>query len=244
MAAKRVTTDGPSPRGWGEQTRDGTLAGLGRTIPTRVGRTKVPTGKPAWLSDHPHAGGENDLVGEVNERMPGPSPRGWGEHDGVRAGASVHRTIPTRVGRTAGVVPSGFGVPDHPHAGGENSTPARWLITTTGPSPRGCGEPGASRDDRRQLRTIPTRVGRTKRLKIEVLDVADHPHAGGENANPCPFALNAGGPSPRGWGEHRRRSVSQARPRTIPTRVGRTLPVASALAAIADHPHAGGENFA
>ncbi len=78
------------------------LEGVRRTIPTRVGRTKAETDMGDVISDHPHAGGENHftLMGMVNTA--GPSPRGWGEQGYAVHSRIAERTIPTRVGRTAG----------------------------------------------------------------------------------------------------------------------------------------------
>ncbi len=50
------------------------------------------------------------------------------------------------------------------------------------------------------------------------------------------------GPSPRAWGEPARNSIGNAAQRTIPTRVGRTFREYDMNAAVADHPHARGEN--
>ena len=50
---------GPSPRVWGEQRRDCSTTKIRRTIPTRVGRTSLVRNCQGWLTDHPHACGEN-----------------------------------------------------------------------------------------------------------------------------------------------------------------------------------------
>ena len=71
--------DGPSPRGWGERNDRGGSPGMCRTIPTRVGRTYGGGGRIVCLSDHPHAGGENQITVIYNGERHGPSPRGWGE---------------------------------------------------------------------------------------------------------------------------------------------------------------------
>ena len=174
----------------------------------------------------------------------GPSPRGWGEPR-VRYPVSCRRrTIPTRVGRTN---PCGLQSPrqsDHPHAGGENEWAVDTANTTTGPSPRGWGEPANAVRRLPPGRTIPTRVGRTgfgfRRRRTR----SDHPHAGGENSLTRAPACAVRGPSPRGWGELGDGGRGAGSRRTIPTRVGRTPDGGGRRCQFADHPHAGGENSA
>ena len=50
---------GPSPRGWGKRIENETFPSPFRTIPTRVGKTKLRTNLFNLYADHPHAGGEN-----------------------------------------------------------------------------------------------------------------------------------------------------------------------------------------
>ena len=136
------TLPGPSPRGWGEPELAEARALLGRTIPTRVGRTARGSQSAGSIADHPHAGGENLVAKKQMLRHCGPSPRGWGERAGVVGVVFGFRTIPTRVGRTVSMSCA--------------------KISRAGPSPRGWGELIAWRDVGAVRRTIPTRVGRTR----------------------------------------------------------------------------------
>ncbi len=111
--------------------------------------------------DHPHAGGENFILED-------PIPIG-------------ERTIPTRVGRTTMAAPMFARVPDHPHAGGENRNRIAGHNHVDGPSPRGWGELIIQEAGTEQVRTIPTRVGRTPPPIPRKHPPSDHPHAGGEN---------------------------------------------------------------
>ena len=78
-SSDRVSTRGPSPRGWGEPHAlvDG-LAPV-RTIPTWVGRTWCQRSCKLLGADHPHVGGENFPNDDAAGLEFGPSPRGWGE---------------------------------------------------------------------------------------------------------------------------------------------------------------------
>src|SRR5438445_91685 len=91
--------------------------------------------------------------------------------------------------------------PDHPHAGGENPSGDDIDIVDYGPSPRGWGERAQVGCAEFNLRTIPTRVGRTSPNSSPELLSSDHPHAGGENAQANAGSRQTRGPSPRGWGE-------------------------------------------
>ncbi len=235
--------DGPSPRGWGEQLFRVQRSRLKRTIPTRVGRTSVWQAGNGVLTDHPHAGGENIARNAFAQNVGGPSPRGWGEPRRRPPGRRVHRTIPTRVGRTPIRRSAGRLESDHPHAGGENGLAFRRMSPGAGPSPRGWGEPTPAKRTRGAGRTIPTRVGRTGRQRAAPFKAADHPHAGGENALKRTGPMPGAGPSPRGWGELPAIRAGLAVVRTIPTRVGRTPSGSISLRITPDHPHAGGENY-
>ncbi len=112
-----------------------------------------------------------------------------------------------------------------------------------GPSPRVWGEHPHVPAAQHRARTIPTRVGRTLSPIPLDTDLSDHPHACGENATFVKTRVRCAGPSPRVWGERYRCAGVVGRCRTIPTRVGRTLPLCWCCWSMSDHPHACGENF-
>jgi hypothetical protein len=95
-----VSSIGPSPRVWGELLNRFMLLDRERTIPTRVGRTKLKRRSHELISDHPHACGENKEARMIMTAHVGPSPRVWGEQALPDLPAGALRTIPTRVGRT------------------------------------------------------------------------------------------------------------------------------------------------
>ncbi len=233
---------GPSPRGWGEHSAAVAAGTYDRTIPTRVGRTRRHHIQNFVTPDHPHAGGENLRRNSPPGISPGPSPRGWGEQLQPLDRRRLRRTIPTRVGRTNRGQPLGMSVADHPHAGGENHSRPRLIMSTGGPSPRGWGERRQEYGRSLPLRTIPTRVGRTDISAQSSLSPTDHPHAGGENIVMRARSTKPCGPSPRGWGELHLQNAVIPDARTIPTRVGRTTRTWLARGCTPDHPHAGGEN--
>ena len=173
-------------------------------------------------ADHPHACGENAMEVRARSLASGPSPRVWGEHLDSKAGKCRARTIPTRVGRTSRSRKTGTGLPDHPHACGENSDITAVYDACYGPSPRVWGEPLNAWWPVFNTRTIPTRVGRTICRPLHHRRFPDHPHACGENNKPNHPLGSARGPSPRVWGELGKGIAGLGVRRTIPTRVGRT----------------------
>ena len=76
-----------------------------------------------------------------------------------------------------------------------------------GPSPRGWGALGVGSEAYMAVRTIPTRVGRTKTVVLKELLIADHPHAGGEHKLIIGQHVPMFGPSPRGWGAQREQQL-------------------------------------
>ena len=79
-ATVTATTNGPSPRMWGELQQSHAREERSRTIPTHVGRTPTSSASSTRSWDHPHARGENSNCEYHLLVLP--------------------RTIPTRVGRT------------------------------------------------------------------------------------------------------------------------------------------------
>ena len=195
-------------------------------------------------ADHPHAGGENLGTITPTAATNGPSPRGWGKLLLTLTAWAADRTIPTRVGKTGSLSRPIPAAPDHPHAGGENWLHPDRISGRNGPSPRGWGKRQRRRHPTICQRTIPTRVGKTRRLVACVPVNSDHPHAGGENVVPASGGGTVNGPSPRGWGKRDQRDNPGEAHRTIPTRVGKTTKAAAGARFKTDHPHAGGENTA
>src|SRR5205807_881890 len=91
------------------------------------------------------------------------------------------RTIPTRVGKTAPRPPIGRPWPDHPHTRGENPRCSKLMVSPSGPSPHAWGKRFSSMCALPVFRTIPTRVGKTKRAHSYDRRTTDHPHTRGEN---------------------------------------------------------------
>ena len=154
---------GPSPREWGKLWLSIRLQRRRRTIPTRVGKTTNLALFICLKTDHPHASGENIRFSNLSQPQRGPSPREWGKQTRLCLQTTFHRTIPTRVGKTNSLQRHQPTASDHPHASGENSQSPSCSSIHSGPSPREWGKLLSKEACYLASRTIPTRVGKTKR---------------------------------------------------------------------------------
>jgi len=171
---------GPSPRAWGKPIAAKRRCLSGRTIPTRVGKTRPRRRLAACRSDHPHARGENGLPGLPLTLADGPSPRPWGKRVHRIDVVDGERTIPTPVGKPGRRRRGGF---------------------VRGPSPRAWGKRNILALGHAANRTIPTRVGKTRCPEAWACGSTDHPHPRGENVFATVLHKSFTGPSPPAWGK-------------------------------------------
>ncbi len=159
-----MSTGYSSPRVWGLHQVLHPGDGLGRSIPTRVGTTARTRGPPGGPPVHPHACGDYGLALGSASALGGPSPRVWGLRAELLIPLRVPRSIPTRVGTTAGRPPLPTGGTVHPHACGDYGVPWPHVDHVRGPSPRVWGLRKGEPPIFSRVRSIPTRVGTTGRL--------------------------------------------------------------------------------
>ena len=91
---------GSSPRVWGTRTQAGTLAGMGRFIPTCVGNTRKGDNGSGTAAVHPHVCGEHKPPHFFEGVFFGSSPRVWGTRHQRHPRHLLRRFIPTCVGNT------------------------------------------------------------------------------------------------------------------------------------------------
>ena len=216
------------------------LASHSKTTAKRATRRTRPT---TSFSGHPHAGGEISYQCGQLATLNGPSPRGWGNPRHAKLPRRPRRAIPTRVGKSSCRPWSNTPLPGHPHAGGEIRPKSGARNRSSGPSPRGWGNPAIQLLPHRLMRAIPTRVGKSDELDHRISVLAGHPHAGGEILSAAWNATSHPGPSPRGWGNLVSAAALEEASRAIPTRVGKSARRVAGDFGVAGHPHAGGEIF-
>src|SRR5690606_40433423 len=90
--------------------------------------------------------------------------------------------------------------PAHPHARGDDSPAAPAAANLSGTPPRAWGRPMAAREDRRNARYTPTRVGTTGCEKQYAEHGTVHPHARGDDGFQSGFWRTIDGTPPRAWG--------------------------------------------
>ena len=186
---------------WGTHPLSSLLPPVLRFIPTHVGNTARSSRAPGPVSVHPHACGEHTEVSEGTQGSLGSSPRMWGTRRGAPGLFRRARFIPTHVGNTATgwsggststVHPHACGehavtlalrslLPVHPHACGEHEMEYEMIYGYEGSSPRMWGTRSGSPSGASRYRFIPTHVGNTLRLMLQVRNVTVHPHACGEH---------------------------------------------------------------
>ena len=181
ILAARAYFHGSSPRMWGTLRLRRQLADHLRFIPTHVGNTPRRSCCCRTRTVHPHARGEHRMSWSTSRRAAGSSPRTWGTHLAELSMPLDYRFIPTRVGNTAVYRPVRPGVPVHPHARGEHTSPVVRFAYLTGSSPRTWGTPEECVMAVFELRFIPTHVGNTIAALISANEDSVHPHARGEH---------------------------------------------------------------
>jgi len=215
-----------------------------RFTPTRVGTTHNPLQARHWPPVHPHACGDNSLLAILSTQYGGSPPRVWGQRSFFFLPEPSRRFTPTRVGTTIRFFQSGWAVPVHPHACGDNCPTSLAASAKDGSPPRVWGQPGQVLGHFRRFRFTPTRVGTTM-LAVPSLEVASvHPHACGDNMGIALPPFEPIGSPPRVWGQRMKARNVAPFWRFTPTRVGTTKITAGLRATAPVHPHACGDNFA
>ena len=178
---------------------------------------------------HPHGCGEHPILVIEHVRIFGSSPRVWGTPGQRGIAQRQERFIPTGVGNTQ---ISNFGRRSnavHPHGCGEHA--GLWLSAgfCAGSSPRVWGTRLWLSAGLSASRFIPTGVGNTHRVVMELLTGAVHPHGCGEHCCYWYAPCLESGSSPRVWGTLDLPGDRRDEGRFIPTGVGNTTQLASKL---------------
>ena len=172
------------------------------------------------------------------------SPRMWGRPSAWVDGVPGRGTIPTHVGKTRASRHQEWSARDDPHACGEDALSAASFASCSGRSPRMWGRRVAKVGRKRSVGTIPTHVGKTRRVGCVSPYCRDDPHACGEDQPVPRGVVPEVGRSPRMWGRRLLVAQSHLLRGTIPTHVGKTVSSWTLLRSSRDDPHACGEDQA
>ena len=187
--------------------------------------------------------GENTKSRSTSSRHLGSSPRAWGKPRRGGEEAGQNRIIPTCVGKTLAIESFITAPPDHPHVRGENLSTLSSNANRFGSSPRAWGKRTKHGKSKKNLRIIPTCVGKTRARVGSPRTFRDHPHVRGENVSATARQGKLLGSSPRAWGKPSKGWESMSAYRIIPTCVGKTSRAFCWVGVGADHPHVRGENL-
>ena len=116
------SSEGSSPRVWGQAVCRYNSISKRRIIPTRVGTRYNDICMHAYIGDHPHACGDKIYAGAYLLPQIGSSPRVWGQVLFILPLSSIDRIIPTRVGTSIKQFTISYINKDHPHACGDKGT--------------------------------------------------------------------------------------------------------------------------
>ena len=230
------------PRTWGRRCTGWSHPTSRGNTPTHVGKTKsyVCFFRVVWK--HPHARGEDKLNVKGGKAGIETPPRTWGRRCTEWSHPTSRGNTPTHVGKTRpskdGTAPRG----KHPHARGEDSlsVPADRAMRET--PPRTWGRQAREHPPTQELGNTPTHVGKTGVWREAESAGQKHPHARGEDQQPCPDSSKKIETPPRTWGRQREPD-HRARPSgNTPTHVGKTVRLAIAIWPAGKHPHARGED--
>jgi len=159
------------------------MASAGNT-PTRVGKTLHTSRFTAPNKKHPHARGEDHVVGQAGQCGPETPPRAWGRRPSADVSDPGVRNTPTRVGKTRSAHESALREGKHPHARGEDALWRRFGRDYLETPPRAWGRPGARAGGVAVAGNTPTRVGKTACHTGKATLRRKHPHARGEDQLP------------------------------------------------------------
>ncbi len=212
-----------------------------RFIPTRVGKSSIKGEGTQMIAVHPHACGEV-VKNDINiAPMLGSSPRVWGSPVILTVQKTTARFIPTRVGKSSPPFLQQHSASVHPHACGEVPLPEMKKASKDGSSPRVWGSRVDTPDIPKDMRFIPTRVGKSEAALGTTAIGAVHPHACGEVTGTTDAERIFIGSSPRVWGSPNKNAFRKLGERFIPTRVGKSWASFDAHGRPTVHPHACGE---
>ena len=212
-----------------------------RIIPARAGNAAGSGSSVGRHADHPRAGGERLVAGDIGAWNSGSSPRGRGTRPAPARASGAMRIIPARAGNASSATPATPPATDHPRAGGERSIRRDPDYRGGGSSPRGRGTLALDAGDLGHSRIIPARAGNASTTSRSCDRPADHPRAGGERSPSMRATWGIVGSSPRGRGTPLRLRGPAIGRRIIPARAGNACRAAGGRTSGPDHPRAGGE---
>ena len=210
------------PRPWGRLNDRIPGAREHGNTPTPVGKTRGLCPPAAQIQKHPHARGEDELLGKhvaVNAETP---PRPWGRRCLHGFISSSFGNTPTPVGKTLRASRSEWQREKHPHARGEDAQRSTVRLNDWETPPRPWGRLSDIAVKTLYPGNTPTPVGKTKDGTPVDPGHQKHPHARGEDGRIGQHHVIDAETPPRPWGRLSQLADCGLSAGNTPTPVGKT----------------------
>jgi len=198
-----IRASGTPPRGRGRRGPRIRVHPVGRNTPARAGTTSTIPPAADHPGEHPRAGGDDRAWDCTSAAVRGTPPRGRGRR--YRGGGHHPGTgnTPARAGTTESCWAASCSLPEHPRAGGDDTSRAVGTGSSVGTPPRGRGRRSYGAPPWRVRRNTPARAGTTRGHRWTRSHSREHPRAGGDDATAGGAPVTGTGTPPRGRGRHR-----------------------------------------
>ena len=224
LPSARELPAGPSPRARGIRSLRRFSVFGGGSIPASAGnpRGRLTTRRRGRV--HPRERGESRRRAVLAWTAAGPSPRARGIRRQARARLPAAGSIPASAGNPGPSGPGSARPRVHPRERGESRTWGALRRSTSGPSPRARGIPGALAALQPPDGSIPASAGNPRRVARRTRGTGVHPRERGESDAGRERGGRCGGPSPRARGIPPDAELETLAPGSIPASAGNPAP--------------------
>ena len=233
---------GSPPRMRGKRENTCPPSARGRITPAHAGKTtSVPLNNPLW-TDHPRACGENASIVLYFATLVGSPPRMRGKRIRYSTSRAMRRITPAHAGKTTPSRTRMAAISDHPRVCGENKTPKRWMLPSSGSPPRVRGKLSGETKITFTKGITPACAGKTYRIQFRQSPCWDHPRVCGENFGFSTMYFLMPGSPPRVRGKLFELLSDKVLDGITPACAGKTPRCSASRCSPQDHPRVCGEN--
>ena len=214
-----------------------------RLIPAHAGKTNYLGPSHRLFRAHPRSRGENSSAGYEAYSLPGSSPLTRGKPGHGAPSCRESGLIPAHAGKTFALVLPTCQARAHPRSRGENGSPTRVRLGTSGSSPLTRGKLSKRLNTCITTGLIPAHAGKTTLKTLSLRTCRAHPRSRGENLQCKAQKPTIRGSSPLTRGKPGESSWSISPPGLIPAHAGKTCRQGAGFIVNRAHPRSRGENF-